>query len=138
MLKKNIFARFGNPMALISDGGSHFYNHMIKSLLKRYGVIHKIATPYHPQTTGQVKVSNRELKWILERIVSALRNDWALKIDDASWAYRTTFKTPISLTPYQLIYRKSCHLSVELEHKSYRAVKALNFDLMKVGQKRLL
>ena len=63
--------------------GSHFYNHMIESLLKKYGVTHKVATPYHPQSSGQVKVRNRELKWISERTISASRKDWALKIDDA-------------------------------------------------------
>ena len=114
MFKKVIFPRFGTPRALISDGGSHFCNHVIENLLKKYGVTHKVATPYHPQISGLVEVSNREIKWILEKTVSSLRKDWALKLDDALWAYRTTFKTPIGLTPYQLIYGKSCHLPLSL------------------------
>ncbi|KAL5544755.1 hypothetical protein UlMin_008539 [Ulmus minor] len=65
--KKNIFARFGTPRAIISDGGSHFCNKQFDALLSKYGVTHRVATPYHPQTSGQVEVSNRELKRILEK-----------------------------------------------------------------------
>ena len=61
-LKKNILARFGTPRAIIRDGGSHFCNSQFESLLGKYGVTHRIATPYHSQTSGQVEVSNRELK----------------------------------------------------------------------------
>ena len=60
-LKKNIFSRFGTPRAIISDGGSHFCNRLFKGLLEKYGVRHNVATPYHPQTSGQVEVSNREI-----------------------------------------------------------------------------
>ena len=60
-LKKNIFTRFGTPRALLSDNGTHFCNKALESILKKYGVFHKVATPYHPQTSGQVELSNREL-----------------------------------------------------------------------------
>ena len=57
-LKENIFSRFGTPQAIISDGGSYFCNKVFETLMKKYGITHKIATPYHPQTSGQVEVSN--------------------------------------------------------------------------------
>ena len=81
-LKKNIFTRFGTPKAIISDGGKHFCNYQFKTLLLKYGVKHRVTTPYHPQTSGQVKVFNRELKRILEKMVNTSRRDWSLKLDD--------------------------------------------------------
>ncbi|XP_049356741.1 uncharacterized protein LOC125821367 [Solanum verrucosum] len=93
-LKKNIFSRFGTT--IISDGGSHFCNKVFSSLPAKYGVKqHKVATPYHPQTSGQVEVSNREIKAILAKTVNANRTYWARKLDDSLWAYRKAFKMPI-------------------------------------------
>ncbi|CAL8988123.1 unnamed protein product, partial [Prunus brigantina] len=74
-LKANIFTRFGTPRAIISDGGSHFVNQAFAALLKKYGITHKVATPYHPQTSGQVEISNREIKHILEKTVNSTRKD---------------------------------------------------------------
>ncbi|GJT79236.1 reverse transcriptase domain-containing protein [Tanacetum coccineum] len=98
-----------------------------------YGVTHRLATAYHPQTNGQVEVSNRGLKNILERMVGENRASWSDKLDDALWAFRTAFKTPIGCTPYKLVYGKSCHLPIELEHKAYWALKHANFDLKTAG-----
>ncbi|KAK9008902.1 hypothetical protein V6N11_080379 [Hibiscus sabdariffa] len=95
-LHKNIFTRFGDPRALISDEGSHFDNKLIAKALHRYGVRHRIATAYHPQTNGQAEVSNREIKQILEKTVNTNRKDWSPKLDEALWAYRTAFKTPLA------------------------------------------
>ncbi|KAI9120369.1 hypothetical protein K1719_007402 [Acacia pycnantha] len=136
-LKKNIFTRFGTPRAIISDGGSHFCNHQFQALMKKYGVKHKVSLPYHPQSNGQAEISNREIKNILEKVVGTTRKDWSTKLDDALWAYRTAFKTPIGMSPSLGVW-KSMPLTLELEHGAYWAVKKLNFDTQAVGKKRLL
>nr|GFB05817.1 reverse transcriptase domain-containing protein [Tanacetum cinerariifolium] len=83
--------------------------------MQKFGVTHRLATPYHPQTSGQVEVFNRGLKRILERAVGENRTSWSDKLDDA--------------LSYKLVYGKACRLPVALEHKAYWALKHENFDL---------
>ena len=80
---KKLFSLFGAPRAIISDRGTHFCNVQMEKVLKRYGVTHRTSTTYHPQTSRQVEVSNRELKRILEKTVEHHRKDWSEKLDDA-------------------------------------------------------
>ena len=137
-LKENIFSRFGVPKAIISDGGSHFCNKPFESLLTKYGVKHKVATPYHPQTSGQVKLANIEIKTILMKVVNSNRKDWSLKLLDSLWAYRISYKTILGMSPYRLVYGKACHLLVEIEYKAWWAVKKLNLDMDRASLNRIL
>nr|GEU80322.1 reverse transcriptase domain-containing protein [Tanacetum cinerariifolium] len=111
---KSLFARLGTPKAIISDRGTHFCNDQFD------------------------KFPIRGLKRILERMVGENRASWSAKLDDALWAFCTAFKTPIGCTPYKLVYGKSCHLPIELEHKAYWALKHANFDLKTAGDHRKL
>ena len=82
-LRSHIFSQFGTPRALIKDNGTHFYNKMIDKVLQKYGVRHRTALAYYPQSNGQAEVSNREIKSILEKTVNNSRKDWSKKIEDA-------------------------------------------------------
>nr|GEZ87152.1 reverse transcriptase domain-containing protein [Tanacetum cinerariifolium] len=106
--------------------------------MSKYGVTHRLSTAYHLQTSGHVEVTNRGLKRILERTVGENRALWSDKLEDALWAFRTAFKTPVGYTPYRLVYGKACHLPLELEHKALWALKHVNFDLKTAGDHRKL
>nr|GEU42273.1 reverse transcriptase domain-containing protein [Tanacetum cinerariifolium] len=108
---KNLFARFGAPRAIISDRGMHFCNDQFTKVMQN-------------------------LRRILERAVGENSASWLDKLDDALWAFRTAYKTPIGCIPYKLVYEKTCHIPVELEHKAYWALKHANFDLKTAGDHR--
>nr|GEU69582.1 retroelement Pol polyprotein-like [Tanacetum cinerariifolium] len=80
---KSLFARFGAPRAIISDRDTHFCNDQFATVMVKYKVTHRLSTVYHPQTSGQVEVSNRGLKRILERTIVENRASWSDKLDDA-------------------------------------------------------
>nr|GEW54993.1 reverse transcriptase domain-containing protein [Tanacetum cinerariifolium] len=99
---KSLFSRFGIPRAIINDRRTHFCNDQFTKVMIKYGVTNRLATAHHPQTSGQVKVSNRGLKRILQRTVGENRASWSDKLDDALWAFCIAYKIPIGCTPYKL------------------------------------
>nr|GEW26763.1 reverse transcriptase domain-containing protein [Tanacetum cinerariifolium] len=84
---KNLFARFGTPRTIISDQETHFCNDQFTKVMLKFDVTYRLATPYHPQTSGQVEISNHGLKRILERTVGENRASWSYKLDDALWSF---------------------------------------------------
>ncbi|KAJ9558232.1 hypothetical protein OSB04_012846 [Centaurea solstitialis] len=135
---KSLVCRYGCPKAIISDRGTHFANYLLEKTLKRYGVHHRFSTAYHPQANGQAENTNRALKRILEKTVDNNPKIWSQKLEDALWAYRTAYKTPIGSTPYRMLYGKACHLPFEFEYKALWALKKVHLDDIANGRERLI
>jgi transposase InsO family protein len=135
MFEETIFPRFGMPRLVISDGGSHFINKCFEKYLMNHGIQDNVATPYHPQTSGQAETSNKQIKNILQKTVDQMGIKWKDKLLEALWDNRIAYKTPIGMSPYQLVYGKTCHLPVELEFKAHWAIKRWNMDFEAAGTK---
>ncbi|GJY34389.1 reverse transcriptase domain-containing protein [Tanacetum coccineum] len=116
---KKLFCCFGMPKALISDRGTHFCNKIMEKTMKRYVVNHRFSTSYHPQTSGQVKNTNRALKRILEKTIKDNPDIWLRKLNDALWAFCTTYKTPTDLIAADEKGMFQLHELDELRHQLY-------------------
>ncbi|RDY10519.1 hypothetical protein CR513_04942, partial [Mucuna pruriens] len=119
----SLFFLFGVLKALISDHGSHFYNKIMPTLLEKHGVVHRMATTYHPQTNMQAEVFNREIKLILQKVVNPNRKDWS----------RMAYRIPLGMSLYLIVFGKACHLLVEIKH-----LKRCNLAFGQVGKERKL
>ena len=85
MFEETIFPRFGVPRIVISDGGSHFIDKCFQHYLSKYRIQHNITTPYHPQTSGIVEASNKQIKNILQKTVNEMGTKWDVTISTCLW-----------------------------------------------------
>ncbi|XP_076905932.1 uncharacterized protein LOC143561846 [Bidens hawaiensis] len=104
----------------------------LKKLFSRFGV-----PKAHISDRG-THFCNAQMEKALSRYVGQNPKNWYEKLDDALWALRTAHKTTIGTTPFKFIYGKACHLPIELEHRAYWALKAVNLDLVDASETRFM
>ena len=126
-LYEEIFTRYGLPIELISDRGTHFLNEVIELLLDEFMVIHHKSAPYHPQANGQAESTNKILKKVLTKVVSESRSDWEMKLHSALWAYRVAYKTALGTTPFNLTYGQNAILPMDFLIPTLRVAKQLEW-----------
>ena len=132
-----IFTCFGVTKEVVIDGGPQFVSHQFEALLRKYHFQHRIASPYHPQANGQVESTNKVIEAILTKMVKSHDRDWADRLPEALWAYRTTWRDTTGLSPYDLVYGKSAIFSIEFEIQTLRTTTKMNLDVTE-AQKRIL
>eukprot|EP00253_Pinus_taeda_P031083 PITA_31083 len=125
----HLFVRYNLPREIITDGGPQFSRNKIAATLNNYHVQHKITTPYHPQANGQVESNNKIIEAILTKTIASHRCDWAARLPEALWAYRTTWRSTTSYSPYQLVFGKQPIFPIEFKIQILRIAQEVGVDL---------
>ncbi|MCO5592761.1 hypothetical protein L7F22_046764 [Adiantum nelumboides] len=148
-LYENVFTRYGLPIEIISDKGTHFLNEVSEYLLSEFMVIHNKSAPYHWQANGQAEHTNKILNSVLTKVVNTGRTDWEMNLHAALWTYRVSFKTALNATPFNLVYGLDAILPIEfllptlrvamdLEWTGHELSERLVEDLEKLDEQRLM
>jgi transposase InsO family protein len=117
---EQIFTRFGPPLELVSDRGTHFLNEMIEELTNHYLIKHRKTTPYHPKANGLTERANGIIGKILNKTVAAHKTDWDNKLYSAVYSYNLAFKTTTGHSPYYLVFGQYSLVPVEFEVPTLR------------------
>ncbi|MCO5577321.1 hypothetical protein L7F22_031149 [Adiantum nelumboides] len=127
-LYENIFVRFGLPIEIVSDQGTHFINEVIRVLLGEFLVTHRRSAPYHPQANDQAESTNKVLCTALTKVVEGNRGSWEQKLPSVLWAYRMAYKTSVGSTPFELVYGLNAVLPIEFLLPTLRVAAELQWD----------
>eukprot|EP00253_Pinus_taeda_P004653 PITA_04653 len=133
----HLFVHYGLLREIITDGGPQFAGNKLAATLNNYHVQHKITTPYHPQANGQVESSNKVIESILTKTIASRRRDWAARLPEALWAYRTTWRSTTGYSPYQLVFGKQPIFPIEFEIQMLRTAQEVGLDLSEAQINRL-
>ena len=114
---EDIICRHGCPKRILTDRGSHFNNQMVNELMTRFGIKHKLSTPYHPKTNGLIERFNKTLCEGLAKLTDNGKN-WDKEISSVLFAYRTNKHSSNRMTPFYLTYGRKARLQMDKEQDS--------------------
>ncbi|MCO5614872.1 hypothetical protein L7F22_069157 [Adiantum nelumboides] len=121
---ENICCRVGTPLEIISDRGPGFRGDLVGELMEQQGISRRHSSPYYPQCNGLVEKVNGMICWIITKQANNRPKDWDRHLNAALWAYRTSFKTNLGYTPYQLVFGKEAILPIEVQLASLRVLES--------------
>ena len=136
-LYEDIFTRFGVPREIVIDQGGQFTSKLVETLMEEYKVKHIKSTSYHPQANGQVESTNKVLEGIITKTIHLHRRDWAERLPEALWVYRTIWRNTTGHSPYELVYAKEVLLPIEFQVKTFKMAVQLGMDLSEAQKHRV-
>ena len=136
-LFERIMMRFGHPLELVSDRGTHFLNDVIVDLTGQYKVKHRKTTPYNPKANGLTERANGIICKILTKVVSAHKTDWDQKLPSAVYAYNTAYKSTTGKSPYYLAFGQEVLQAIETEVETFRIISARHANRTEEQDQRL-
>ncbi|XP_060182048.1 uncharacterized protein LOC132611671 [Lycium barbarum] len=119
-IRVNIIYRFGIPRYIITDNGKPFGNKLMNKICDLFGFKQRKSSMYHAAANGLAEAFNKTLCNLLKKVVSKSKKDWHERMEEALWAYRTTYRTPTQATPYSLAYGVEAVLPLERQIPSLR------------------
>ena len=135
-LVRFILRRYGCPLELVSDRGTHFLNEVIDAILKTYWVKHRLTSPYNPKANGLTERANGIICKILTRTVDIFQEDWDLKLQSALWAYNTTEKLTTRRSPFFMMFGTTSIMPIEFEYPTARVVNRQRLEDAESSQRR--
>ena len=147
-LYESILTRFGCPLHLVSDQGSHFLNGTIQVLTEHFLLRHTTSTTYYPQGNGQAELTNKVIVTMLQKLVNDNRTDWDIQLYTVLFSYRTAYKVATGHSPFELVYGLLPLMPTEyivpiqwtttdLDFIQHRVLAARTADLNKLDKTRL-
>ena len=121
---EEIMMRFGHPLEIVSDRGTHFLNDVICDIITKYLINHRKTTPYNPKANGLTERANGIIGKVLNKLVAAHKTDWDLKLSSAVHAYNTSEKRTTGINPYFLVFGQVAMHRIELDIETHRIIAA--------------